>query len=484
MGHCISARRRTHAFAPWLGITAVLALVAAAPDASAYVTVGPHGTFATIQAGVNQALSTGGGEVRVEVKHCTDIHGFLYVCAFKENVFWSATHSLTLSGGWGEDFTTPAGIRTWVQGGGANQQTILVTGTTAGTTTTITGFDLNGSGTTPQYNTDAIRINASGLDVMVDVSGNTVRNNGKQTQSIQGGGAGIYAQSGFGASVLIHDNAFQNNSVLGLDSAATFAGAAFLSVSSGSQLAFENNVVSGNAISNPSGGACHGGAIWGEASGSAAQMTLSGNVLTGNQQFSCTSGSTGDAAEFHAAGGGVIRLVGETWTDNNTVNNPGVYEVFAHADTFGKIYAGNGLITHGTWGGLYAQTDANSAIVVVHFTIADNPVLGFNGVGAGTQLWNTILWNDGTPYGSSGASLTDILTVDPKFVDSAGGNYRLLIDSLAINAAYNNVPDGAYPTDRDGVARPYTGDGVAVADIGAYEYHANDRIFRNSFETP
>jgi hypothetical protein len=464
--------------------SAALVLGIGTVPAWAYVTVGPHGVFSTIQAGVNQALASGGGEVRVEVKYCTDIHGFQYVCAFKENDFWSSTHSVALSGGWASDFATPAGVRTWLQGGGANQQTLLLTGTTAGTTTAISGFDLNGSGTTPQYNTDAIRINASGLDVSVDVSANTVRNNGKQTMTIGGGGAGIFAQAGGGAVVSIHDNEFRNNSVLGLDAAATYAGAAYLSVSAGSQLAFENNVLSGNAISNPSGGACHGGAIWGEASGSAAQLTLDGNTLTGNQQFACTSGSTADAAEFHASGGAVIRLDRETWTDNNAINNPGVYEVFASADTFGKIHAGNGLITHATWGGLYAQTDATGSIVIVHFTIADNPVLGFNGVGAGTQLWNTILWNDGTPYASSGASLTDVLIADPEFVDATGGNYRLTIDSAAINGGYNNVPDGAYPTDRDGTARPYTGDGVSIADIGAYEYHANDRIFRGTFEPP
>lgn len=467
----------------WRILLGALAL-AMMTGVQAYVTVGPHGTYATIQGGVNQALANGGDEVRVEVKLCTDVHGFQYVCPFKENLAFAATHSITLSGGWASDFVTPTATRTWIQGGGANQDTILVTASTPGVTTTISAFDVNGSGTTPQYNTRGIRIVANTIGVAVNVSGNTVRNNAMQTLTISSGGGGIFALAGGGANVSIHDNEFQNNSVLGLDTAATYGGAAWLSVSDGSQLAFENNAVTGNAISNPSGGGCHGGAVWAEATGAGAQLTLSGNTSSGNQQFGCTSGSTGDAAEIHATGGAVIQIASEAWLSNSTVSNPGVYEVFMHADNFANIYAGNGLITHGTWGGLYAQTDATAIIKVVNFTIADNPVLGFNGVGPGTQLWNAILWNDGSPLSTSGgATANSILENDPAFVDSASGNYRLTAGSPAINAGTNVVPNATFPTDLDGSPRPYAGDCRSIADIGAYEFHAQgDRIFCSAFE--
>ena len=110
-------------------------------------------------------------------------------------------------------------------------------------------------------------------------------------------------------------------------------------------------------------------------------------------------------------------------------------------------------------------------------------MLGYRGVGAGTQLWNTILWNDGTPYElDNGATFADYLfAFDPQFVDAANGNYRLSKGSPAINTGTNAPPGGAYTKDLDGITRPYAGDGLALTDIGAYEFH-DDTVFSNGFE--
>jgi hypothetical protein len=242
--------------------------------------------------------------------------------------------------------------------------------------------------------------------------------------------------------------------------------------------------MTGNSVGNPSGGGCHGGAVWGEALGLAAHLTLTGNTSTSNQQFGCTSGATGDAAEIHSAYSATVDISGELWQSNAAANDPGVYEVFMRADNYGVIYAGNALITHGTWGGLYAQTDPTAFITVANFTISDNPVLGFNGVGPGTQLWNTILWNDGSAISTSGGATSNyILVDDPKFIDSANGNYRLNADSPAINAGKNVIPNATFPADLDGSPRPYAGDCRSIADIGAYEFHSQgDRIFCSAFE--
>jgi hypothetical protein len=245
---------------------------------------------------------------------------------------------------------------------------------------------------------------------------------------------------------------------------------------------FVINTVNDNITSNPNGGACRGGGIW-AASLDTSSMQLRGNTYSGNEQLFCGNGATGDAAEIEASNAAVIDVFDETWTNNNVPNDPGVYEVYMQADVSSQIIAENGLVTHGTWGGLFANSIASSSITISNYTIADNPVLGFRGIGAGTELWNTLLWNNGSdaPDLENGATLAFCLAgTNPSFVDSANGNYRLLPGSPAIDAGTNSPQGGLRSFDLDGNPRPYNG----VTDIGAYEFQGvpNDRIFADGFD--
>ena len=153
------------------------------------------------------------------------------------------------------------------------------------------------------------------------------------------------------------------------------------------------------------------------------------------------------------------------------------------ADVSSRIFAANGLITHGTWGGLFANSIASGAIDISNYTIANNPVLGFRGLGFGTRLVNTVLWNNGTntPDVETGASaMFSLFDVDPLFVDAANGNYRLRSGSPAIDSGLNTPVGGLRAVDLDGASRPYHG----TTDIGTYEWRpaANDLIFANGFD--
>jgi hypothetical protein len=81
---------------------------------------------------------------------------------------------------------------------------------------------------------------------------------------------------------------------------------------------------------------------------------------------------------------------------------------------------------------------------------------------------NSIIYGNGVgqilDYGS-GTTLSHNLTTDPKFVNAAGGDFRLRPDSPAINKGVS-LSEVTY--DYAGVPRPQ-GSGY---DIGAYEYNS------------
>jgi hypothetical protein len=70
--------------------------------------------------------------------------------------------------------------------------------------------------------------------------------------------------------------------------------------------------------------------------------------------------------------------------------------------------------------------------------------------------------NEVGKFEGSGVAWGDNVRADPKFVDAAGGNFRLAADSPALDRA---LPSLAPPTDLDGRRRP-SGSG---ADLGAFE---------------
>lgn len=461
-------------------LSLALGALAFAPAAEAFVTVGPDGAFSTIQDGVNAAIANGGDEVRVE--YCVAL------CMRDERVDFTTSVNVLLSGGWAADFQSQIpDYTTHLIGNGDDAPTIsaIVQGDAI---VSINRFALDGTGNSGSgssgFYTRGLLVGArDNANVVVAdniIYGNVVYTS---TTSAPQGGAGLAVQASGAATIALAGNTIDTNELLGTDSAPSFGAGAFVQTTQSGHIDFVLNTIYNNITSNPNGGACRGGGVFTD-SEDTSSMQQRGNVYYGNQQFACGNGATGDAEEINATGNGVVLVLDATWTANNTANDPGVYEVFMQTTASSQVLAENGLITHGTWGGLFANSIDSSSITIENYTIADNPVLGLRGIGAGTSFWNTLVWNNGGDQPDLEGGATEAFSlfgVDPLFVDPANGNYRLSFGSPAIDAGTNSPGGGLRDIDLDGNVRPYNG----TTDIGAYEYQGsapNDRIFADGFD--
>jgi hypothetical protein len=170
--------------------------------------------------------------------------------------------------------------------------------------------------------------------------------------------------------------------------------------------------------------------------------------------------------------------------DNAIVDNVGVPESYAlylySVDTSDQyaVYMNNNTITGNT------ASDAS-------------PLIGFGPSGAGEfTVSNNIVWDGGTTdifnyslnapnmifanndvdgfYATPTQSSNDI-NKDPRFIDAAHGNYRLMGNSPARDAGENSPPGTTRNVDLDGNPRVVFG----TVDMGAYEIQ--DEIFAGNF---
>ncbi|MGA1874687.1 MAG: right-handed parallel beta-helix repeat-containing protein [bacterium] len=140
----------------------------------------------------------------------------------------------------------------------------------------------------------------------------------------------------------------------------------------------------------------------------------------------------------------------------------------------------------GWGGGVYCFY---SSPMITNCTISRNSAKYGGGISCSTYpsayasaiVMNCILWSNSPNEihgGTSSISYSDVqggytgegnINADPLFVDANGGDYHLRPNSPCIDAG---DPNSTIREDRDGATRPLDGkgDGIAVSDMGAYEY--------------
>ena len=236
-----------------------------------------------------------------------------------------------------------------------------------------------------------------------------------------------------------------------------------------------NCTISGNS----SGYGGYGGGI----SSAWSSPTLSNCIITGNSAY---------------FGGGVFSDGSSITITNCTISGNSATDGYGGGISFSGCCDAHPTITNCTisgnsanWGG--GIWCAYSYILsITNCTITGNSAAeggGIDSVQSTPTVINSILWNDSpqeiyvTPGfpGVPDVSYSDVkggytglgnINSDPLFVNAAAADFHLAGGSPCIDRADNTQ---APATDKDGTTRPQDGDydGIAISDMGAYEYVAN-----------
>ena len=258
-----------------------------------------------------------------------------------------------------------------------------------------------------------------------------------------------------------------------------------------------HNVIQNNNASQEGGGiSVHGCAL---------VPVISKNIIRGNfggggggirvsrsfctifdNNISCNSAFSGGAIKLSSSNSSILsnRII-----ENNASHSAGGISMIGSSPTVSnnliidnKVAGSNPIMAVG--GGMLLEYGSSPDII--NNVIANNTAINGGGIycdeSSGT-VTNCISWGNGGDLGSRGAgglsiTYSDIedgdlgygnICSDPLFVDPVAGDYRLRVGSPCIDAGNNNV---APSTDLDRNNRPIDGDGdgIAIVDMGAFEY--------------
>jgi hypothetical protein len=139
-------------------------------------------------------------------------------------------------------------------------------------------------------------------------------------------------------------------------------------------------------------------------------------------------------------------------------------------------------LAQGDAGGLDVLSASTAVVDLVNLTVADNPGVGILASQEDTStlaIYNTIAYGNGTDFTTSGTVDTgsNLVGVDPLFLDPFNLDYYLTAGSPAENMGDNDPPGGLSPVDVENNSRVVDG----IVDIGFAE--GIDVIFASSFET-
>ena len=446
-----------------------LSILIALP-ASSQVTVlevGPGATYTTIQAAIDAVVNGADTEIRVEQN-----------LTYTENLEVPATFnsgSLSILGGWDATFTTrdPDPEHTVINGSGIGRALDI---RVEGGSLLIDGFSL----------TDGV--SGGGIRVLSNNGSNSaqvvlrnlwiVENHLSSSPVAQGGG--LYALLRGTQRLEVLDCLFQGNSSTTWNQGDARGGAIFIQSVNDSSFLIDSCDILANSVESDGGDRAGGGLYLRPEDNS--QGTIYDTVAFENTILG-TGTSHGSGAFLETSGDCTLEVVRSGWAGNEVVTGDDtaqvVYEVQAGSHMFRMTDSG---LAQGDGGGLDVTTASSGTVHLVNLTVADHPgtgILATQEDSSTLAIYNTISYDNGTDLTTSGTIDTgsNLIGVDPLFLDPPNLDYFLSAGSPAENMGDNDPPGGLSPVDIEGSSRVVGG----VVDIGFAE--GIDVIFACSFET-
>jgi len=467
MAHFLSKARVVGSLALVLSVWLLIALPVSSQVT--VLTVGPSGTYATIQGAIDAVVNGADTEIRVEEN-----------LTYSENLSVPGTFdsgSLEILGGWDATFASrdPDPEHTVIDGGGF--VSVLDIGI-AGGSILVDGFTItNGAGTGAGIN--AAPLSESDATIVIR-NNHIVENYGVTFPTARGGG--ILVEPRGTQRLEIVDCLIYGNIADSWSDGKALGGGILIESRDSSTFLIENcEIVENSAQSD--GGQRHGGGVHLRTSDSSKGI-LRDSFIFGNSILG-TGTSKGSGGFLEIQSSATMEVVRTGWAANTVDAGDTTPQLVTNSwvgtNSFRLTDSGIAL---GDDGGLAVTAASSATVHLVNLTVADNPATGILATQEDTStlaIYNTIAFRNGTDLATSGTvdAGSNLIGTDPLFVDgvSLEDRYYLRPGSPAENAGDNNPPGGLGTTDLDG--RPRIIDGIV--DIGMYE--GIIVVFVDGFET-
>ncbi len=437
------------------------------------LTVGPHGTYPTIQGALAGVNSSGINDVRIETGTYVE-----NVAVSGATVFINGGE-LHFSGGWDPSFTiqTADPDITVIDGNAAGRCVGISLSTTVNTIITLSNLTLTGGEDTTG---GGLRFSTPGR-VQLEVSDSVITNNTSTVTIGSPHGGGVYADvSGQGSSLTIRDTSIDHNLAwFNGSGGAVFGGGAYLKVEDLAPIVIERVDFTSNQIQADS--EIRGAGLYLRVNDGAVGRVSDSRFVNNQAVSSATPNVSGTGLEVSAFGGAWVRLRRNTLYINNSQTGTGE-QLDLRAYGTADLRAGDTVVAGGDEG-VFAIAQDTATLDLTNLTVVDNAGEGLRFRVADptptASLYNSIIYGNSTDLLFTGLGTVteshNLVGVDPVFVNPAGFNFRLSAGSTAENAGTNSPPAEVGDGDCDGGARVIDG----TVDIGAYE--GIDVLFSDGF---
>jgi len=296
------------------------------------------------------------------------------------------------------------------------------------------------------------------------VGGNTA------TSAADALGGGLWAILGGSQRLEIRDSLFFENQAVSTGGGLALAGGVGINAAGGSRVVIDGVMVVENHIES-SGADISGGGLFPQIEDTA-EVDLLDITVSGNTGDSGSGDVSGVGGWWSTSDSAVLRVERVGCAFNAGVGGDTGPQIISTHSGLSTVRMSEIGLVQGEADGLVLNASGSSTVNLVNLGVADNLGTGLDlmkiGGTATLTLYNTIAFGNGvnfTDWGTGVDAGSNLIGIDPLFVNPSEIDYHLMPGSAAFDAGDNTPPGGLGSTDYEG--RPRIADGTV--DIGIFE---------------